>query len=252
MRLLITNDDGIDSEGILILARELEREHEVTVAAPDNQRSACGHSITLTRPLIIKEVKLQGVKAKAYSIDGTPADCVRLAIDKILNGKVDMIISGINRGVNLGTDVIYSGTVSAAVEAAVYNVPSIAISSEFIEDEEKHNYELAARIVRDVLEKAKENFIKKDVVLNINVPLLAEDKIKGIKVCRIGSRTYENYYIERLEASGYKSYEVKGELKENFEKDTDVYYFGEGYITLTPLHYDLTNFKLLKSVEEWF
>lgn len=250
MRLLITNDDGINAEGIYILAKELEKEHEVIIVAPDNQRSACGHSITLTRPLILKEVKLQNIKAKAYSLDGTPADCVRIAVDRFIEGKVDMVISGVNKGVNLGTDVIYSGTVSAAIEAAIYKIPSIAISSEVIED--KNNYELAAKTVAKVLFKVKGKSIKDDVVLNINMPLIPEKEIKGIKVCKIGSRTYNNCYIESKDENGDISYDVIGEIKESSELDTDVYYFNEGYITLTPLHYDLTNFKILKTVEEWF
>lgn len=248
MRLLITNDDGINAEGIYILAKELEKTHEVTIVAPDNQRSACGHSITLERSLILKEVKLNNIKSKAYSLDGTPADCVRIGVDKLLKGKVDMVVSGINRGVNLGTDVIYSGTVSAAIEAAIYNIPSIAISSEILE--EKENYKLAAKTVEKVLHAIKHKLLKDDVVLNINIPLISEEELKGIKICKIGSRTYNNCYIENKDELGNISYEIIGELKENLETDTDVYYFEEKYITITPLHYDLTNFKALKSVED--
>lgn len=250
MRLLITNDDGINAEGIYILAKLLEKNHEVTVLAPDNQRSACGHSITLTRPLILKEVKLSNLKSKAYSLDGTPADCVKFALDKLLKGKIDMVVSGINKGVNLGTDVIYSGTVSAAIEAAVYNIPSIAISSEFIGDME--NYDFAAKTVESVLVNLKDKAVKDDVVLNINIPMIPEEEIKGIKVCKIGSRTYNNVYLESEDSEGQVIYEIVGDIKEGSEKDTDVYYFKEGYITLSPLHYDLTNFKILKTVEEWF
>jgi 5'-nucleotidase len=249
MRLLITNDDGINAEGIFILAKELEKTHEVTIIAPDNQRSACGHSITLTRPLILKEVKLNNIKSKAFSLDGTPADCVKIAAHKLLEGEIDMVISGINKGVNLGTDVVYSGTVSAAIEAAINNIPSIAISSETVDN--KENYELAAKTVAKVLLSAKNPSIKEDVVLNINIPFIPEEKIKGIKVCKIGSRTYNNAYIESKDEDGNKSYKVIGEIKESFELDTDVYYFKKGYITLTPLHYDLTNFNILKMVEEW-
>jgi 5'-nucleotidase len=250
LKLLITNDDGINAEGIYILAKELEKEHEVIIVAPDNQRSACGHSITLTRPLILREIKLGNIKSKAYSLDGTPADCVRIAVDKFLKGKIDMVISGVNKGVNLGTDVIYSGTVSAAIEAAIYNIPSVAISSEIVDNQ--GNYELAAKTVAKILVKVKDKLIKNDVVLNINVPLISEKEISGIKVCKIGSRTYDNAYIESKDKVGDLSYEVIGEIKESFELDTDVCYFKEGYITLTPLHYDLTNYKILKTVEEWF
>jgi 5'-nucleotidase len=248
MKLLITNDDGIHAEGIYVLARELEKEHEVIIAAPDDQRSACGHSITLTRPLIIRKIDLQGIKSKAYSIDGTPADCVRVAVDKLMNGNVDMVISGINKGVNLGTDVIYSGTVSAAIEAAIYKIPSIAISSEFKDKEE--NYELAAKTVVEVLKSLSSKSIKDDLVLNINVPLEKEENIKGIKVCKIGNRTYNNCFIKKEDEQGNKVYEIIGTVNDTFDKDTDVDYFKQGYITLTPLHYDLTNFKILNEVEK--
>ena len=248
MKLLITNDDGIHAKGIYILAKELEKEHQVIITAPDDQRSACGHSITLTRPLIIKEVKLQGIKSKAYSVNGTPADCVRIAIEKLADGKIDMVISGINKGVNLGTDVIYSGTVSAAIESAIYKIPSIAISSEF--EGCKENYELAAKTVLGILRKLQPNNIKKDVVLNINIPLVEEKNIKGIKVCKIGSRTYNNCFIESKDAEGNLSYEIIGTVNDVHDKDTDGEYFKQGYITLTPLHYDLTNFKILNEIEK--
>lgn len=249
MKLLLTNDDGIDAKGIYVLAKQLEKEHEVIIAAPDSQRSASAHSITLARPLLVKEVNVRGLKSKAYSIYGTPADCVKIALNKLIDGVVDMVISGINRGVNLGTDVLYSGTVSAAVEAAIYKIPSIAVSSEFKGDNE--NYEVAAKTVLQILEKNSENFIKDDMVLNINVPLMPEEKIKGIKVCRIGSRTYNNAFIEKQDEEGNISYQIIGTAQDSSEEDTDVHYFKEGYITLTPLHYDLTNFKILKEVEKW-
>lgn len=250
MRLLLTNDDGINAEGLYILAKELEKEHKLVIAAPHSQRSACGHSITINRPLVVREVKLEGLKSKAYSIDGTPADCVRVAVDKLSEEKFDMVISGINRGVNLGTDVIYSGTVSAAVEAAIYKIPSIAVSSEI--HKEAANYEAAAKTTADIIKKAEKNMIADDMVININVPLIAERDIKGVKVCRIGHRTYNNTFIENVDENGDRSYEIIGEANKNLEEDTDVYYLERGYITLTPLHYDLTNFKILNNIEDWF
>ncbi|ERI91637.1 5'/3'-nucleotidase SurE [Clostridiales bacterium oral taxon 876 str. F0540] len=250
MRLLLTNDDGIYAPGLYELAKELEKYHEIIIAAPDNQRSACGHSITITRPLIVKNVKLEGINSKAYSIDGTPADCVRTAVEKLVEGKIDMVVSGINKGVNLGTDVIYSGTVSAAIEAAVYNVPSIAVSSEF--QGNKENYEVAAKTAANIIPIAIKNYISDDMVLNINVPLIDKDKIKGIKVCRIGNRTYSNVFIEDKDDQGNVSYEIIGSIKDRDEEDTDVKYFKQGYITLTPLHYDLTNYKIIDKVREWF
>jgi 5'-nucleotidase len=250
MRLLLTNDDGINAKGIYALAKELEQNHEIIIIAPDNERSACGHSITLTRPLIVREVKLEGLKSKAFSVDGTPADCVKIAIHKLINEKIDMVVSGINKGLNLGTDVLYSGTVSAAIEAAIYKIPSMAVSMDVKNGIE--TYDMAAKYAGVILQSAKENNIKNDIVLNVNVPLLEESEIKGIKVCKIGSRLYNNCYIETIGENNETHYEIKGEVKDIHEEDSDTIYFKQGYVTVTPLHYDLTNFKILKDVGEWF
>jgi len=250
MRLLLTNDDGINAKGIYALAKELEQKHEVIIIAPDNERSACGHSITLTRPLIVREVKLEGLRSKAFSVDGTPADCVKIAINKLLSEKIDMVVSGINKGLNLGTDVLYSGTVSAAIEAAIYKIPSMAISMDVTKDVE--TYEMAARYASEILHKAQVNNIKNDIVLNVNIPLLQENEIKGIKVCKIGSRLYNNCYLETIGENNETHYEIKGEVKDIHEENSDTIYFKEGYVTVTPLHYDLTNFKILNDVSEWF
>lgn len=250
LRLLLTNDDGITAKGIYALAKELEKNHEVIVVAPDNERSACGHSITLARPLVVREVKMEGLKVKAFSVDGTPADCVKIAINKLIDGNIDMVVSGINKGLNLGTDVLYSGTVSAAIEACIYKIPAMAISMAVKKNNE--NYEMAAVYAGEILLTAEKNNIKNDIVLNVNIPLLEKNEIKGIKVCKIGSRLYNNCYIESVSENGEKQYEIKGELQDIHEEDSDTLHFKEGYVTVTPLHYDLTNHKILKDVGEWF
>ena len=250
MKLLLTNDDGINAKGIYALAKELEKNHEVIIIAPHSERSACGHSITLTRPLVVREANLQGLKSKAFSVDGTPADCVKIGINKLINGKVDMVVSGINKGLNLGTDVLYSGTVSAAIEAAIYKIPSMAISMDIKKGIE--TYEMAAKYAGEILEKAKENGISNDIVLNVNIPFLHEDEIKGIKVCKIGSRLYNNVYLETVGKNNETQYEIKGEVKDIHDENSDTIYFKEGYVTVTPLHYDLTNFKILNDVSQWF
>ncbi|MCB2360405.1 5'/3'-nucleotidase SurE [Clostridium estertheticum] len=250
MRLLLTNDDGINAKGIYALAKELEKNHEVIIVAPDKERSACGHSITLTRPLIVKETKLKGIKAKAFSVDGTPADCVKIAINKLADAKIDMVVSGINRGFNLGTDVLYSGTVSAAIEATIYKIPAMAVSVEF--DRNTENYDIAAKYAGVILLKAIQNKINNDIVLNVNVPMLEENEIKGIKVCKIGSRLYNNKYVESIGENNETQYQIKGTAKDIHEEDSDTIYFKEGYVTVTPLHYDLTNFEILNDVGKWF
>ncbi|MCB2305924.1 5'/3'-nucleotidase SurE [Clostridium estertheticum] len=250
MRLLLTNDDGINAKGIYALAKELEKNHEVIIVAPDCERSACGHSITLTRPLIVKETKLKGLKAKAFSVDGTPADCVKIAINELTDAKIDMVVSGINRGFNLGTDVLYSGTVSAAIEATIYGIPAMAVSVEF--DDNTENYDIAAKYAGVILLKATQNKINNDIVLNVNVPMLAENEIKGIKVCKIGSRLYNNKYVRSIGENNETQYQIKGMAKDIHEEDSDTIYFKDGYVTVTPLHYDLTNFKILNDVGKWF
>ncbi|MBU3144164.1 5'/3'-nucleotidase SurE [Clostridium sp. CF012] len=250
MRLLLTNDDGINAKGIYALAKELEKNHEVIIVAPDSERSACGHSITLSRPLIVKKIVLEGLESKAFSVDGTPADCVKIAINKLIEGEIDMVVSGINKGLNLGTDVLYSGTVSAAIEASIYKVPSMAISMQINKNVE--NYEMASKYAGEILLKAKQHNIKNDIVLNVNVPLLKKNEIKGIKVCKIGSRLYNNRYSGTAGENNGTQYEINGELIDIHEEDSDTLYFKEGYVTVTPLHYDLTNFKILNDVSEWF
>lgn len=249
MKLLLTNDDGVNAKGIYTLAKELEKNHEIIIVAPSVERSACSHSITMREPLIVKEVKLNGIKSKAYSVSGTPADCVKVAVNKLTNGKVDMVLSGINNGVNAGIDVLYSGTVSAAIEAAIYKIPSMAVSSEIEGGED--NYEVAAEYASDLIEKIKNKYPKDDVVWNLNVPILSKEKIKGIKICRIGGRTYNSYFEENTINDG-KSFQLRGELNNVQDIDTDVHFIKQGYVTLTPLHYDLTNFKILEDVRKLF
>lgn len=255
MRILITNDDGIDSKGLHALVREIEKENEVVVVAPSEQKSACGHSVTLHRPLIIKEVKIEGIKSKAYSIDGTPADCVKIAIDKISNSKFDKIISGINQGYNLGTDVIYSGTVSAAIEAAIYKIPSIAVSLGYnknMDFEDNNIYIAAAEYANIILKYSVKNNLSEDIVLNVNVPPIDKNKIKGIKVCQLGNRIYQNCYVEHKIDDGEIGYKISGTANDIDDESTDVYNIKRGYVTVTPLHYDLTNFKILNEVSKWF
>ena len=248
MRILITNDDGIMAEGIYALAKELEKDHEVILVAPDTQRSAQSHAITLFQPLIIKEVELEGLKSKAYSVSGTPADCVRAGREILSDGNIDIVFSGINMGLNSGMDILYSGTVSAAIEANIYNIPSIAVSTEW--DSETMSYDIAAEYAKKILDNAKDNILKNNIVLNINVPNLMKDEIKGIKVCKIGGIVYDYYFLE-TNSQGEKQLTLKGRKREDLESDTDRFYLNEGYVTVTPLHYDLTNFNLLNEVKTW-
>lgn len=252
MRLLLVNDDGINAEGIQTLAKELEKEYELTIVAPDDQRSASGHSITLRKPIVVKRVKIEGIKSETYTISGTPADCVRVALDKIVKDPLDLVVSGINVGVNLGADVLYSGTVSAAIEANMYKIPSIATSAQV---KDNHgNFQAAAKYTSRIIRDIGDRLIEHNLVLNINTPNIEDEKIKGIKVCRIGGVIYD-YYVEEKDENEEKfviQTEGRDEKKSSIGNDTDRYYVKEGYVTVTPITYDLTNFRLLGEVESWF
>ncbi len=249
MKILLVNDDGIHAEGLYILAKELEKDNVVTIVAPDDQRSACGHSITLGRPLTVKKVEIDGIKSKAYSVSGTPADCVRIGVLKLCNNEgMDIVISGINRGVNLGRDILYSGTVSAAIEAAINKIPSIAVSAHL--NGEEINYKIAAKYTRKILKLSKENYIGSNIVLNLNVPSIEESKIKGIKVCKSGGRLYEDRYKEIGRNGNEVTYIANGIKNQIYDQGTDVEFLNNGYVTLTPLQYDLTDYKTLEELKE--
>lgn len=248
MRILLTNDDGILAEGIYTMAKELEKDYEVIVVAPETQKSAQSHAITLHKPLIIKEVKLNSLSSKAYSVSGTPADCVRAGVEAIIQDRIDLVVSGINLGFNSGMDIIYSGTVSAAVEANIYKIPSIAVSSEWMKG--TANFRMAAKYARRVLEDTKDNLLRKNIVLNLNTPYHLEDVYKEIKLCSIGGAILDYYFVEELE-NGERTLTLKGRRDAKLEEGTDRYYLSKGYPTLTPLRYDLTNINLLEEVSTW-
>ncbi|NLK42969.1 MAG: 5'/3'-nucleotidase SurE [Tissierellia bacterium] len=248
MRILLTNDDGVMAEGIYALAKELEKDHEVIIIAPETQRSAQSHAVTILQPLTVKEVKLDGLKSKAYSISGTPADCVRAGLEVLIDEPIDYVFSGINMGLNSGMDILYSGTVSAAIEANIYGIPSIAVSAEFLKG--TVNLEVAAKYARDIFTKTKDELANSKIVLNINTPHREMEEIKGIKVCKIGGVIYDYYIVEENE-NKEKIIKLNGRKNTEPDNDTDRYYLKEGYVTVTPLHYDLTNFKLLEEVKSW-
>lgn len=247
LRILITNDDGYNAPGILHLAKALEKDYEVIVVAPYEEKSASSHSISMRDPLFYGEADLKDLKSKVFWVKGTPADCVKLAFEKILNHKIDYVVSGINKGYNIGTDILYSGTVSAAIEGSIYGIPSIAVSTDSKAGEEA--YKIAAHYVREILSKAIQYQLEKHVVLNVNVPL---NPTEGIKVCRIGERRYTNVYTEKITSEGEQSFILAGNIIDEQTEGTDTYAIQNGYVTVTPLHYDLTNFQILKMVNNWF
>jgi len=250
MRVLITNDDGINAKGIQDLAKEIAKKHEVIIVAPREQKSASSHSITINEPIRVREEKIEGLDCKAYSVVGTPADCTQLGVS-LLGKNIDLVISGINRGLNGGTDILYSGTVSAAIEGAIYNIPSIAVSMEVDWEKEDADYTKAAMWTSKIVDSACKSCLRKNVVLNLNIPNVAEEDIKGLKVCKLGKSTYQTEYI-LVEEKDDRVYTIKGTRNKIEEEDSDLYYISQGYVTLTPLHFDFTDFNLLKEVEEQF
>lgn len=249
MRILITNDDGINARGIIALAKEIAKKHEIIVVAPREQKSASSHSISIHNPIKIREEKLDS-NFKSYSLVGTPADCTQAGLS-LLGENIDLVISGINRGLNCGTDILYSGTVSAAIEGAIYSVPSIAISMDVDWNREDEDYSKAAKWASKIVDVAEKNYLKNNVVLNVNVPNIKDEDIKGLKVCRLGKSTYKTDYI-LVEENEDKVYITKGTRNDISEDDSDLYFLSQGYVTLTPLHFDFTNFRILDEVKNIF
>ncbi|SES69224.1 5'-nucleotidase /3'-nucleotidase /exopolyphosphatase [Natronincola peptidivorans] len=249
MRILVTNDDGIFAEGIYDLAKALQDIGEVIVAAPNSERSATGHAITIHHPLRVDKVRFFDTTIEAYSISGTPADCVKLAVEALLKDRrPDIVISGINNGPNLGTDVIYSGTVSAAVEAAIMDIDSIAIS---MGSTNITQYTDAANFVCRIAKEIIHNNDIKDTIININYPTCPKEEVKGVKVTTLGVRKYENTFIERKDPRGNSYYWTSGnvvDMEQN--QDSDILALQNGYISITPIHFDLTHFKTFEKIKK--
>lgn len=243
MKLLLSNDDGIYAAGIRALAEGLGREHEVMVSAPDGERSAVSRSMTLFSPLRAVPVKLDGLpNVPAYAVGGTPVDCVRLGIGNLFE-KPDAVVSGINIGHNLGTDVLYSGTVGAAHEAALLGYQSIAVS--ICSFEPKH-LETAVYAARWGLAYLQAHPLPFGTLLNINAPDLPLEQVKGVRPARTCVVSYTLSYIERMDPSGKPYYwPPRGRSSNAAGCDCDERWMQDGYISVTPLTYDLTDYTLL-------
>ncbi len=236
-KILITNDDGIHSEGLWILKKYLSDIGEVFIVAPDRERSATGHAITLHRPL-----RMHRIKKNAYAVDGTPTDCIILGYNLLFKDeKPDLVISGINKGGNLGDDITYSGTVCAALEGAMLGIRSFAIS---IVAETNFNFKPAAQFARMLSLKLLKNISDRHIVLNVNIPNVRDIReIKGVKFTRQGKRKYEELVIQNVDPRGKKYYWIGGNLEPvPNEKDTDITAISRGYISITPVNLDMTDY----------
>lgn len=250
LKILLSNDDGINSPGIYHLANCLKEIGIVTLVAPESEKSASGLSITMHKPLRIKKVDIFDDSIDAWCINGTPSDCIKFAIDSLLDETPDIVISGINQGSNLGTDVLYSGTVSAAIEGAINKVPSIAVSLDTVQ---KCNFEPYAKIAAKLCKKLYENKIEKGLVMNINMPYIPINEIKGVKVTKLGTRRYKNCFIERLDPRGKSYFWLAGELDEKDinNSNTDVGSINNNYISVTPISFDLTSYETISKMKKW-
>jgi 5'-nucleotidase len=246
--ILITNDDGITAPGIRALVEAVKDLGKVVVVAPDKPQSGMGHAITIGSPLRLTPSNIFG-DIEAYSTSGTPVDCVKLAVDKVLHHKPDICLSGVNHGANHSINVIYSGTMSAALEASIESIPSIGFS--LLDFSIEADFEGSKKYARLIVEQILNKKVDKHLCLNVNIPALPASHIKGFKVCRQAYAKYEEDFDERSDPHGKKYYWLTGEFV-NFDKgkDTDVWALKNGYVSVVPVQFDLTNYQLKQKLEK--
>ncbi|UCF03411.1 MAG: 5'/3'-nucleotidase SurE [Deltaproteobacteria bacterium] len=248
MRILLTNDDGIYAKGIEVLHKHLSEDHDVVVVAPETEQSAVGHAITLTDPLRVKSIKRNGAFF-GYAVKGTPADCVKLAINELMNPPPDLVVSGINLGANVGINVIYSGTVSAATEGTILGVPAMAVSINTFRDPD---FRPAARFARLLAQQVEEHGLPPHTSLNVNVPAISESKIRGVRVTRQGVTRFVEKFDRRMDPRENVYYWQCGSTPPLEEDgDTDASALANDCISITPIQHDLTNYDFLESLRSW-
>ena len=244
MRILISNDDGVQAPGLLVLAQELSKIAEIQGIAPDRNRSGASNSLTLLRPLRAKTLP-----SGYYSLEGTPTDCVHLGLTGFFDTQFDMVVSGINDGANLGDDVIYSGTVAAAMEGRNLGLPAIAVS--MVGDNIEY-YQTAAEIVRKLVLKLRLNSLSSQTILNINVPNLPLDQIKSYEVTRLGRRHKAEAMVKDHDPRGRPIYWVGRPGEEaDAGPGTDFFAINQGSVSITPLHLDMTHYNVFEEVSAW-
>ena len=241
--ILVTNDDGITAPGIRNLVEFMNEIGEVVVVAPNSPQSGKGHAITINSTLTFEEINLEGPQ-KDYSLSGTPVDCVKFALDKILTRKPDLVVSGINHGANSSINVIYSGTMSAAVEAGVEGLQAIGFS--LLDFSWDADFKEAKTHIQDIVRKVLTNPIPKGVVLNVNIPKLKSSEIKGIRVCKQANAKWEESFDERINPHGKKYYWLTGYFNNmDTSENADEVALSEGYISIVPVKFDLTAYEYL-------
>ena len=242
--ILVSNDDGVYSDGIRILGKALQKLGRVVIVAPDQERSAASHSLTLHRPL-----RVEKIKTDIYSVDGTPTDCITLAVHEILEQRPAILVSGINKGANLGDDVHYSGTVSAAIEGGIMGIPSMAIS---MMPGENYHYNTAAEFAVRLARKVLKEGLPAGVILNVNVPNLPSAKIKGFQFTKQGKRDYGDIIAERIDPRGKRYYWIGGNMA-GFSNipGSDCNATLANHVSITPINVNLTEHSFLKTLRKW-
>jgi 5'-nucleotidase len=249
--ILVTNDDGINAPGIRFLIDIMNDFGDVVVVAPDSPQSGMGHAITINNTLYCEPIVINKNEPQSeYSCSGTPADCVKIAVNEILKRKPDLCVSGINHGSNSSINVIYSGTMSAAVEAGTQGIPAIGFSllDYSLDADFTHSREFVKRITLECLS----NGVPKGVVLNVNIPKISNTKLKGIKICRQANGVWEEKFDKRTNPLGREYYWLSGKFVNNDQgEDTDEWALENGYVSITPTQYDLTAHQAIKNISNW-
>ncbi|MCS4237373.1 5'-nucleotidase [Myroides gitamensis] len=248
--ILVTNDDGITAPGIRALIDVMKEIGEVVVVAPDSAQSGMGHAVTINNTLTLEKVQIDAELEHEYACSGTPVDCVKIALGQILDRKPDLCVSGINHGSNSSINVIYSGTMSAALEAGMSGIPAIGFS--LLDFSWNADFEQVRTFVKKITTQALEKGIPKEVVLNVNFPRLQTDEIKGIKVCRQAKAVWIEDFDKRLSPNGKEYYWLKGEfVNQDKGEDTDEWALRNGFISIVPVHFDLTAHHAINRINNW-
>ena len=248
--ILVTNDDGINAPGIRCLIDVMSEIGEVIVVAPDSPQSGMGHAITINSTLHCSKISLKSSKRLEYSCSGTPADCVKLAVNELMPRKPDLCVSGINHGSNSSINVIYSGTMSAAIEAGIEGIPAIGFS--LLDYRWNANFSDSKKFIKKITLNALKNKIPKDVVLNVNIPTLKESEIKGIKICRQAKSYWVEEFDKRKNPLGQEYYWLTGKfIDKDKGEDTDEWALKNGFISIVPVEFDLTAHSAIKALNQW-
>ena len=245
--ILVTNDDGIFAPGIYALWRAMQEIGDVIVVAPDTEKSAVGHAITLIDP-----IRVQNVHRKdgfvGFAVKGTPADCVKIAVRSLMETPPDIVISGINSGANVGNDIIYSGTVSAATEGTILGIPSVAISLSAFKNRE---WDSSMKVAQTVTNKVLKNGLPSEILLNVNVPNVPIESLKGYKLTKQGNSVFRDHFEKREDPRGKIYYWMTGRVVVDSDENTDSYAVHNNYVSITPIHYKLTAESFLKTLKNW-